>query len=380
MTLALARAGALENAAARPFARVELCPDPALAAEAWRELEPAGSAYQRLDFVVPWARAFHAQLAVVLARDAAGKPTALLPLRIRRLGPLRIASFAGASWANYHMGLFRPGLEWRPGDVAALLRSSAQAAGVDLFAFSHQPLGWQGRDNPFASLRGRRSPNSAFASALPREHSVWFDAHFSRATQKKLRKKARKLEALGPVAHVRAVDTAEAERFLDALFAHRAARAESQGEPDLFAREEVHNLLRRLAASEALEMHALLAGDRVVATFGALRGGARLSGVVISYDGAPETAVATPGELLLIEVVRDAIARGFEAFDLGVGAGRYKNDMCEIEEVLQDAVFGVTPLGRLAGAAYLAARAAQGWIKQRPQLFRLAMRVRKAVG
>ena len=375
------RRGALAPADARrvtrPFASVECFADPAQARAAWLELEPAGGAYQTLRFAQAWRAAFGARLALIVARDAAGVAVALLPLRLRRVGPLTSAGFVGDSWANYHMGLFRPGLVWSEDDVAALLRAAGRAAGVDLFAFFNVPAACGGGDNPLWALPGRASPNAAFASALTGTHAEWLDAHFSRATQKKLRKKARKLEVFGEVAHVRATDERQAGRFLDALLAHKAAQARGRGAADPFAQADVRRLLRGLIAGEAMEMHALLAGDRVIAVFGALPQGRRLSGLVVSYDNAPETAAATPGELMLIEVVGDAIARGFESFDLGVGESRYKNEMCEIEEPLRDCAFGVTALGRLAAPAFLAARGVRGWIKRQPRLMRLVRRLRK---
>ncbi len=368
------------RARSRAFASVECHRDLAAARQAWSELDAAGSAYQRLEFIAVWARAFRARLAIVVARDEAGAPVALLPLHVQRFGPLRVALFAGGSWANYHMGLFRPGRDWRGEDVAALLRAAAREAGVDLYAFSHQPARWSGRDNPLCLLPSPRSPNSAFASALPATHVEWLDAHFSRATQKKLRKKARKLEVFGAVAHVRA-QGAEAQRVLDALFAHKAAQARARGEPDEFARADVKDLLRRLAGGDdpVMEMHALMAGERVAATFGALRRDGRLSGLVVSYDGAPEVAAASPGEWLLIEVVKDAIARGFQTLDLGVGQSRYKGEICEIEEALFDSAFPVTPIGRLGGAVFLRSRAVLGWLRGRPRLLRLAKRLRRAL-
>ena len=80
----------------------------------------------------------------------------------------------------------------------------------------------------------------------------------------------------------------------------------------------------------------------MVATFGALAAGDRLSGLFLSNDGDAEIARSSPGELIVREVVRDAIARGFKTFDLGVGEARYKNEACEAEEPLFDGAFAAT--------------------------------------
>jgi len=377
VTFALA-SGAASAGLARPFASVEVCGGQAAAREAWAELGATAGAYQSYGFAKAYATAFGARLAIVVARDAAGRPVALLGLQLARFGPLTVAAFLGGSWANYHMGLFRPGLSWAAEDVAALLREAGRQARADLFAFLNQPLRWEGLDNPLALLPHAPGPNPAFASALPRSLGDWLDARFSRASQKKLRKKARKLEAFGPVSHMRAETPEAAARVLDAFIAHKAAQAGARRARDPFAPPQPRDLLSRLIASGTMEMHALFAGERIVATFGALAGGRRLSGLVVSYDGDKEIAAASPGEWLLIEVVRDAIARGFQTFDLGVGESRYKREICEIEEPLFDTGFGVTPLGRAAAAAYLGGRATIREIKRRPRLFRWLQRLRGA--
>ena len=128
-----------------------------------------------------------------------------------------------------------------------------------------------------------------------------------------------------------------------------------------------------------MEMHALVAGERIAAAFGAVGTGRRLSGVMVSYDGAPEVAAATPGESLLIEVVNAARARGFATFDLGVGESRYKSELCEVEEPLHDTAFGVTLPGRVAARLWLAARAVMREIKRRPALFAKAQGLRRAL-
>jgi CelD/BcsL family acetyltransferase involved in cellulose biosynthesis len=372
------RSGARADAV-RPFATVETHADPARVRVDWLDLEPTAGGYQSFRFAAAWGEAFGAKLCAVVARDAAGRAVALLPLHLKRLGPLTVARFAGDSWANYHMGLFRPGLRWSRDDLEALLSAAGAAAGIGLYAFSNQPARWEGVANPLGPLFGGASPSSAFASSLAGGPAEWLDAHFSRATQKKLRKKARKLEALGPVRHTRAGSAAEAARFLDACFAHRAAQARERDEPDPFAGGEVSALLHGLVACGALEMHALIAGERIAATFGALAQGGRLSGLVVSYDPAAEIAAASPGEWLLIEVVRDCLARGFTTFDLGAGESRYKREICEVEEVLSDTAYGVGPLGRLVAPLWLAGRAAMGAVKRRPALMSRIRRLRRVL-
>ncbi len=104
-----------------------------------------------------------------------------------------------------------------------------------------------------------------------------------------------------------------------------------------------------------MELHALMIDQRIVATLGALCGRDRLSGLVVSYGTEREIARCSPGELIVHEVVRSAIARGFTTFDLGVGEARYKAECCEATEALFDtspqarsAVLPVSPTPRAA--------------------------------
>ena len=266
------------------------------------------------------------------------------------------------------MGLFRAGVEWTQRDLAALLREAAALANppIDAYTLANQPYIWGGARNPLASLGARPSPSCAYSSALPDSFPVWRDAHFSKATQKKLRKKARRLELIGPLAHLRAGGADEARVVIDAFLPQKRARMRALGLPNEFDGEPTTALLTRLSGGDAplLELHALRVGERIVATFAGFSDGVRLSGLFLSHDIDPAVAASSPGELLIVEVVRDAIERGLAAFDLGVGEARYKNECCETTEALFDSALAVLlrrPRGRgrvPGGAARKAARQA----------------------
>ena len=355
----------------------------------WAELEAVSPAspYQAFAFADAWFATIGAERQassfIVVARDAEGAPLALLPLVRRSLGPLGVVEFIGGKHANFNLGLFRPGRAW---SAAALLSLLAAAGGraqarVDLYALLNQPRDWQGRPNPLSALGGRPSPSFGYKSELPLDFEAWRDARYSRATRRKLRQKAGRLATMGAVSHGIAGDKAEAERTLDALIAQRQERARAAGSPDASASPEAQAFLRRLSkpapagARSIMELHALMLDGRIVATFAALRGGDRLSGLVISYEADPEIARCSPGELIVQEVVRSAIARGLTTFDLGVGEGRYKDECCEATEDLFDTFIAASPLGRLAAFPYGLERCVKGAVKRSPRLSTLARRL-----
>lgn len=377
---------------ARAFAFVEAIDRIEAARGPWAEIAALASAspYQHFEFARIWFETIGAARGVapmvVVARDEAGGVAALLPLGRFSYGPLRLAAFLGGKDSNFNMGLFRPGVVWPPEDIAALLAAAARLATprIDAFLFVNQPREWQGTPNPMAAAPNRPSPSFAYRSALPGDFAIWRDSHASKEAQKKLRKKAKRLEAAGPLAHRRAADAVEVDRVLAAFDAQRRERMRALGVADAYESVEARAFLSRLAhcglaeGAPLLELHALFLGDRIVATFGALCAGDRLSGLFISYDGDPEIARSSPGELMVQAMVREAIARGLKTFDLGVGEARYKDDACEAEEVLFDSAFAVTSFGAVAALAFKAGQIAKRRIKRSPRLLAFARRLRRA--
>ena len=371
----------------RPFVSVEVLTDLEAARPAWTEItaHARASPYQSFEFALHWSRTIGAADGVtpwiVVARDASCAVRALLPLGRSRRGPIRWAAFLGGRLANFQMGLFRSGDEWTREDLAALLREAANppAGRIDAYLLTNQPFIWNSARNPLAALGAQHSPSFAYSSALPNSYLLWRDDHFSKATQKKLRKKAKRLAAIGPVTHLRASCADEARIVIDAYMPQKRARMRVLGIPDAFDGEPTNALLMRLSGGDApvLELHALQAGERIVATFAGFSDGVRLSGLFLSHDMDPAVAASSPGELLIMEVVRDAIERGFAIFDLGIGEARYKNECCETTETLFDSALAVSFVGRFVAAAFLAKRRLKQRVKQSPRLFRLAIRARR---
>ncbi len=195
-----------------------------------------------------------------------------------------------------------------------------------------------------------------------------------------MRKKRAKLEATASVVHRRAATPEEIDAALAAYHAQRRARAEAIGAPDPYASPAAHEFLTRLANDGGLELHTLSHGERIIAVFGALPAADRLCGLFIGFDSDPEVARSSPGEMMVHAVVADAIARGFVAFDLGIGEARYKDEACEIVEPLFDSAFAFTLKGRLAAAAFLAALRAKRAAKHSPRVKAAIARLRRLRG
>ena len=354
----------------------------------WAELEACAIAtpYQSFVFLKAWlatiGRARGVAPFIVAARDASGRVNALLPFGAERFGPFRVAGFLGGKDANFNMGLFRPGLAIDSGALADLLRRAAALATPRLAGFRclSQPRDWQGAVNPMAAIGGKPSPSFGYKTALGADYSAWLNAHYSREAHKKLRKKAQRLNAIGPVSHRVARDAADARAILAVYGAQKDARMRELGLARSWDREQSLAFLTQAADAGSLELHALVCGDRLIAVFGGLPREKRFCGMFISYDADPQFARCSPGELLLNEIVGNLIERRFLTFDLGVGEARYKAHCCEADEPLFDTFVATSVAGRLLGAATIGKQRMKRLVKQSPAIWGLVGKLRRQIG
>ncbi len=367
----------------RPFASVEVHREPHAVVDAWRGLAAVAPAspYQSPDWLLPWIETVGAETGleplIVLARNGEGRAVALLPLGLRRRGGVGIASFLGAKDSNFNMGLFAPGPAWTGGAVRDLLVDAAVAAGIDLFALRNQPHEWQGAANPLAALPHQPSPSFAYKATLAADPELFLRGRLSRDTRKKVRQKANRLRALGPVSLAESRTPGDAAELLDAFVAQRRARNAASG----IAVDELSGLRRFLdrsvGADGPIKFYGLRCGDRIVATLAGTGAGGRFCGMLTSFDADPETARTSPGELLLSEVMKLHCSAGYATFDLGIGEARYKESYCPEVQPLFDSLVGVTPRGRLFARAEAARLQLKRAVKQSRWAWALARRLRR---
>lgn len=373
------------------FSRIEVHRDAAAVAEAWAELENATpcSIYQTRAWLMPWIETLGRKAGIaplfVVTRDKTNRCLALFCLGVAKRGPLRVATWLGGSDSNFNMPLLRSDIDWTTNDVARLLRKAAKACGdeqPDVFALVNQPLEWHGRSNPLAVLHHYPSPSDAYGTALGTSAEALFAEKFSKDTRKKLRKKEERLAAtLGPLTHLVVAGAEEQRRVIEAFLAQKLARFRAQKIVSEFDTPEMRAFIEAATPpnGSGIELHALLAGERIVAVYGGAAHGGQWSGMFNAFDGDEEIAKSSPGDLLLMRIVGKAIADGLERFDLGVGEARYKAALCDTPIPLFDTFFPLTFRGSIA--AYLVAwkQRVKRWIKRNPRLFAFAKRI-KALG
>jgi CelD/BcsL family acetyltransferase involved in cellulose biosynthesis len=377
------------RAVAGHIARVEVCDDMAQVESYWRTLERAhalATPYQRFDFLSLWQRHIGAKTGVtpfiVIGFDAVGAPLFLLPLGVRAFGPWSVIEFLGGRHVNFNMGVWRRELAagLTAGDLRAVLKSLCGSA--DFMMLRNQSLTWGGATNPFALLRHQRAANRGFSGALIADFEALLRTCTNSAARKKMRKKERALAAFGEVHFERANDPAAVHRVLDAFFKQKNARMRAIGFADVFAAAEVRRFVEaaattRLADGEPLiELYSLSVNNIIVATMGGTVGNGRFCGMFNSIiDG--RHAVESPGEQLLLNLVKRCCERGFTAIDLGIGEARYKGLFCGDLEPLFDSFLPLSHTGHVLAPLAALAERIKCTIKQRPMLWSLVCAARR---
>lgn len=374
---------------------MEVIPDLDRGARPWLELQshdPITTPYQNYEFLKLWFQEA-GQLrgvtpCVVAAHDAADRLLVVLPLGLCSTGPVRVLSFLGGKHANFNFGIWRRDTApaFTATDLDLLLRQvAASPLRPDLLTLCRQPASWQGVANPLLLLPHQIAPNSSAKITFGTAGVEAINREISTAMRGRLRTKERKLRALEGYRYHRVTEPADVDRLLDQFFAVKTVHMAAQGLPNVFAEPGVVPFLRAachhgLAAGHPLiELHALEGGGELLALFGGIVDGRRFSGMINTYT-LSDKARHSPGLILILHMLNDYAQRGYESFDLGVGAAQYKSFFCKEPEPLFDSFVPLTPLGRLAAVGVRSAASLIRSAKRAPMLWNALQAVRRQIG
>jgi CelD/BcsL family acetyltransferase involved in cellulose biosynthesis len=369
--------------------RLELFPDFAAAEPHWRTLEQTGvlSPYQRFDWLAAWQRHIGAaeNLSPLLLAgfDRAGQPLFLLPFGYRAEDRCRILRFLGGRHANYNFGPWRRDFACGAAGLRALIdwmqHVRPELDGVELLS---QPESWNGMQNPLLALPHQPSANDGYWLSLEGDSAEVTARIFTASRGKRLRYRERKLTEFCGYRHVRATTEGEVNRYLSAFFAQKAARLASQGIKNVFAAPGVAEFIRALCLEglsegrPTVEIHALDCEDDMLAVFACVNDHGRYASMFNSFTPGP-AARFSPGIVLISYILKDCIARGIKAFDLGAGEAEYKTYFCDRREILFDSYFGLSARGQAYVATLSAKATLKRWVKRSPAMMRLVAVARR---
>lgn len=355
----------------------------------WRRLEAEGraTAYQRFDWCAARLAALPAPHAVrVAVIGHPGTPLALLPLAVEKRFGVRHGRMLGSELGNADsLIVSAEGLErLTPETVRALMPAIGKAAGLDTLMLHNIAPEREGWREPLAALDRMPSASRLYRSHIGSTALPFIDNGLTSKLRANIRRGMRRIEETsGPVKLVRVTEPALFSRVHREFNAQRDARFAQMGLDNPFATPDMCALFEELARrglggkNPFFLVHALMAGDEILATSFGLRSGSHFSQYINSTSLGPASKYSLMGiliGLMLDELLEDGIV----SFDMGVGDFAYKTDWTEPVEVY-DALVPVTARGELVlqfeGAALFAKRV----IKRTPALWSFAQRLRRGV-
>jgi CelD/BcsL family acetyltransferase involved in cellulose biosynthesis len=364
-------------------ARIDVFDNLQLTEPIWRALEGDGalaSPYQGYDWILSWQTHIGARNGItpflVVGRELDGTPLFLWPLGTRRVGLITIAGFLGGKHTNFNLGLWRRDLAATisVAEINRILKLMTISSRLDLLVLTNQPKSWDGVPNPFLKLRHQASPSHGLRGRLAGDFEALLRERLDRTARRKWRQKQAALAAHGPIRFWRVETVAQVRLVLDAFFAQKAQRMHELGLADRFSAPGTRDFIEAAAtarlsqARPAIELYACTVGDQIVATYGGVVGGGRFCGVFNSII-RDELARKSPGQLLMINLVRMCCQRGLTEFDLGVGEARFKRLFCTEIEPLFDTFRPLSARGSIAALGYRLGYRLKGRIKSSPAIW-----------
>ncbi|MGL5446806.1 MAG: GNAT family N-acetyltransferase [Rhabdaerophilum sp.] len=342
-------------------------------AEAGTSLTP----FQQVGFLEPLLRETRALDRFRLIEITAGDGSLLLPVSIEKRGPFILADIAGGKQASYHAGLPSVDLAISTKILRDALTKAGHELGIDAFTFTDCPLSYAGRDNPLTILGRQPSPSSGWALSFDGAADDILARLSDKDDRKKLRQKANKLSAFGPVRAGWAQTPEDRSKAFEAMFRWKAQRFGAAGIDDPFTGHGMRDFLASAGENGTLRLFTVAAGERLVAVLAGVQAHGCFSGMLNGHESEAEIARTSPGEQLIVHLIRALSAEGFRQFDLGVGEARYKAHYCPERIALADCAVGVSLKGQMAARLFLVARATKRVAKQSPRMMALVGRLRR---
>ena len=382
-------------AAAVRIAQVDVFTKLSDAETAWRRLEAGGALmtpYQRFEWASLWHEHVTSHQAIkpliIVASDASGAPLFLLPLSTRQKRGMTIAGFFGGRHSNLNAGIWRRDIATTIAaeEIYDVLAQAADGQGIDLFKLVSQPSAINGVVNPLALFPSRLTPDDVYVLTISgADGKEALSNTLNKSMIGRLRTKERKLAALKDYRYVRATTAEDADRILNAFFAQKDDHLKAQGIANVFEDKQVTAFLRAGChlgldtGKPVIELHALEGGGEVIAVFGGVNNGRRLSCMFNSYTSG-ENGRWSPGLILLTHLVRYCGDRRIGKFDLGAGHAFYKTIFCKDTEGAFDTILGFSLVGQIAAANLATMRGLKRWFKSTPALWNAAKSLRRLFG
>jgi CelD/BcsL family acetyltransferase involved in cellulose biosynthesis len=371
--------------------RVKFYPDIAALESVWRHLETSGlnHPFQTYDWISCWQEHVGNESQVtpspVLIESSDSSPLLILPLGIQKRGAITCLIWLGGELADYQTAVFgKTSLAVFTKENLYTLWESIQKElpPFDAILLEKQPATIAGKANPFNFNGSASSSCSAHSATLGDSLEAFLSSKRSKRWLSTDRRKERRLADSGSIEFVVATKPAEIAKLLPAMLSQKSRSYQEMGAQDLFAEtgytKFVSTLTEKLAPSSSVILCGLFIGERISATVWGLVQGNRYYYMLPTYQ-RDELARLSPGNLLLRHLFSWCISKNISTFDFTAGDEQYKEAWCDQTLPLYEHLSGITIRGHLFILKEKIFRALKLKIKNSPELFTTAKRLRSTL-
>ncbi len=387
---------------AQPGSATVARPQQEISLEFFDELEPVCHDWQALEVDAvctpfhgyAWTHAWRthveaagqARAAIVVGRDDKGIVQMILPLALRKHGPVTALEWLAGQHATYTGGLFRPSFlnQLSKTDFLDLWSRVVEVLPpFDIVQFLAQMPMIDGEVNPTTHLGAKENASPYFCITIDAE---WEDLHRqrrSKSTRRSERRRERQLNEIGPMKFETHYDGPALAQATEVMFKQRSARFGEQGIHDFLSDPGMADFYRALTKMtpriHGMEgfVSSLSVGDTMAAGLLNLIHKNKNYALVSSMTTDEVLRKPSPGEILMRHTLEHCCDKGLDAYDCGGGYDIYKDSWSDIKFRTADTVAPRTLLGSAYAGSFNGFLAAKSHIKQSPALWKAFKSLRK---
>ena len=260
-----------------------------------------------------------AELILVGVSDETGRPVALFPFTSRFAGRLHRIEGLGLGVADYYTPVLAG--EADPTELWAAVRTALPPA--DILHLINVPGAMFGRTHGLEHA-GFLAPMGHASTVLPLVANGKPIDPTSFSAAKDVRRKLKKLAALGPVSFTLAETPPAKSVLFDALLRFRDERFGKLGRADKLDEPGVAAFYRHLLDQGLAQIFGLsVAGEVIAVVYGFVHEGV-FTLIIPTMTAEPKFEPGSPGLVSLYLAIEACIQRGDRVFDFSVGALHYK--------------------------------------------------------
>ena len=315
--------------------------------------------------------------AFVVASDRRGAIAAFFPFAKRTVMGVSVMTWAAQDWSDYCTPTLDPTIlpDVTTAEGDTLLARAVAVSGLapDALSLRKQPATTAGRPNAFFALPGcQLESDCGHYLQVGADWSTLLNEKVSKRSRQLVRRKRRVLEGLGALDFARPSNEAQAVSWARLMVDWKRNQVGQRGGTDHFADPAGLRVIEASIRSKAGRVFALTLDERPIAICYTIEAETPAGPTRLLYQTAIDMdgpTTASPGVLLLHELLETSCRDGFEYFDFGMGDEAYKAQWVETSFALGAIHRAMTAKGLPIALLFKGASLVRRAVKSRPALF-----------